>query len=68
MILVFEKESKHEGNDCMIYDYAFVVEVEEGFVANRFTIYKGWFGTSSRNNSCIFSNFEDAVNFAEAKD
>ena len=63
MRIVFEQESKHEGNDCMIYDYAFVVEVSEGYIANKATIYKGWFGTNTSNQSFVFDNLDEAIEF-----
>ena len=65
MKIVFEKESTHEGNDCMIYDSAFVVEVDGGYVATKSTIFRGWMGFDTRSQSFVFDNLEEAIDFAE---
>lgn len=64
MKIIYETESKHEGNDCMIYESAFVVEVEKGFVATRNIIYSGWMGFDTRSQSFVFDNAEEAIDFA----
>lgn len=68
MKIVFERESKHEGNDCMIYESAFVVQVEGGFVATRNAIYIGWMGFDTRSQSFVYSNLAEAIDFAKCSE
>ena len=65
MKLVYERESKHEGNDCMIYISMVILQSEESdyFVATKNTFYRGWFGTDSRTESFIFDNYYEAYNY-----
>lgn len=65
MNIVYKKESKHEGNDCMIYESAFVVEVDGGYIACVNTIVHGYWGPDGRSKSCAFNSFEDAVEYCE---
>ena len=68
MEIIFKKESKHEGNDCMIYESAFVVEVEHGYVATKNTIYHGCMGFDTRSQSFVFDNADEAIAYAKSED
>lgn len=65
MRIVYAKESTHTGNDCMIHKSAFVVDVEEGYVATHSTIYRGYMGFDTRCQSFVFDNLSEAVEFCD---
>lgn len=67
MKIVYSKESKHEGNDCIIYDSGFVVEVESGYVVCINTIYRGWMGFNSNSQSFVYDNKEEAIKQIDEK-
>lgn len=65
MKIVYSQEFKHEGNDCMIYESSFVIEVEKGFVATKNVIYNGWMGYDTRSQSFVYDNLDEAIKWCK---
>lgn len=64
MKIVYSKETKHEGNECMIYTYKLIVETENNhYIANIVRVYHGWFGTKSAEYTSVFDNYDEAYKY-----
>ena len=64
MNIIYNKETKDYGNDCIIYKSVFVIEVENGYIATKSTIYQGsWCGFDTKCQSFL----NDAIKFCEGE-
>ena len=63
MQFVFEKESKRNGNDCLIEEGFYIMEIFDNYLAYHLTHYSGWFGSKHDCNSEYCSTEKEARKF-----
>ena len=51
MNIVFEKEKKSYGNECIIEECYLILELFDRYFALHVTNYSGWFGTDNNEDS-----------------
>lgn len=62
MEIIFEKEFKRPGNDCIIEEAFSIIEVFDRYMALHITHYSGWFGSEYEKQSEFFDFRDTAMN------
>ena len=61
MEIIFQKEFKRSGNDCIIEEAFSIIEVFERFMALHIIYWSGWFGSDYEKQSEFFDYRDQAM-------